>query len=258
LPQPLFTATPTEGCPPLPVVFNDASSSNDGTIVNWNWDFENSRISTSQNPYLIYTESGLFDVTLSVTTDLGCSNTLLLPEYINIHLMPVAKFSFENDHPDILTPLVKIKDESINGYSWFYDLGDQNISEEQNPAHHYPNSGRYRVQQIVKTDFGCLDTTFREITVKDVFTLYIPNSFTPNNDGKNDEFYAIGLGITDFVISIYDRWGNQVFYADEINKPWNGMINDQPAKEDTYFYIANAKDIFRKAHSINGQVSVVR
>ncbi len=257
LPQPDFIALPSEGCVPLFVKFKNLSQSADGAIINWNWQLNSNNSSVAVEPGLIYNDAGLHDITLMVTTDVGCSNTILKPEYINVHPLPVAKFSFANNKPDILTPFVEIIDESVLGFKWMYDFGDNTTSDNQNPSHNYPKVGKYNVEQVVETEFGCLDSTYRIIEVNNVYTLYIPNSFTPNSDGLNDEFIYVGIGIVDFSIAIYDRWGKQIFSADDMNKTWNGMVNNEYAKEDTYFYIVNARDIFKKQHSITGQVSVV-
>jgi gliding motility-associated-like protein len=233
------------------------SQSADGSIINWSWQLNSNNASTAIQPALIYTEVDKHDVMLMVTTDLGCSNTIIKPLYINVHPLPVAKFTFANSKPDILTPFVEIIDESTLGYKWKYDFGDNTTSTDQNPSHNYPQVGKYKVEQVVESEFGCLDSTYRIIEVNNVYTLYIPNSFTPNNDGLNDEFISVGIGIVEFSIVIYDRWGKMIFSADDMNKSWNGMINTEYAKEDTYFYLVKARDIFKKQHSITGQVSVV-
>lgn len=74
------------------------------------------------------------------------------------------------------------------------------------------------------------------VTVKVSFPLYIPNTFTPNNDGTNDFFFAQSTAIGDFEISIFNRWGQQVFYTQDINEGWDGTFNGIPQQQDTYVY----------------------
>lgn len=257
LPQPAFTAMPREGCQPLQVMFTDSSQSLDGTIIHWYWTLGQGINSPNKEPSVLYTEAGLYDITLEVTTEFGCKKAYTSVDLINVYPLPVAQFSFENSHPDILTPFVNIIDESIRGYIWRYDLGDNTTSNEQNPSHKYPVEGKYEIEQIVETEFGCLDTSYKTIEVNTVSTLYIPNSFTPNDDGVNDEFQAIGIGIREFDMIIYNRWGDRIYTSDNINMRWDGKFNSEPVKEDTYFYIVNAKDIFNKQHYLTGQVTVV-
>ncbi len=148
-------------------------------------------------------------------------------------------------------------DESNNGAQWLYDFGDLTFDNIENPSHTYSSIGTYTVMQQVTTSFGCVDTAYRTIEVAGVFTIYIPNAFTPNNDGKNDKFLAYGEGISDFKINIFNRWGQPVFESTEMNKGWNGEVNDKAATEDVYYYVAKVTDIFNKEHTINGRVTVV-
>lgn len=65
-------------------------------------------------------------------------------------------------------------------------------------------------------------------------TMYVPNTFTPNGNNRNDVFYAYGTGIVEFHMQIYDRWGMQLFTSDDINLGWDGRFMGNPVQEDTY------------------------
>jgi gliding motility-associated-like protein len=67
--------------------------------------------------------------------------------------------------------------------------------------------------------------------------LYIPNTFTPNRDGKNDQFLALGTGITEFKMRIYNRWGQLIYTGNTIYDGWNGQLNGVFVQEDTYVVI---------------------
>jgi gliding motility-associated-like protein len=69
------------------------------------------------------------------------------------------------------------------------------------------------------------------IQVLEDFSVYIPNSFTPNNDGKNDEFSPVLRGVRLFEISVYDRWGNKVYSNSDPAQTWKGEYKDQACKE---------------------------
>jgi len=78
--------------------------------------------------------------------------------------------------------------------------------------------------------------------VNPLFFLYIPNSFSPNGDGINDVFKPEIIGAhpdNGYKMQIFDRWGNQIFYTEDLNEAWNGSIDGQD-------YIANKRlaDIF--------------
>lgn len=65
-------------------------------------------------------------------------------------------------------------------------------------------------------------------------TLYLPNTFTPNNNGKNDVFYAYGTGIVEFKMQIFDRWGMLLFESNSLSNGWDGTYRGNKVQEDTY------------------------
>jgi gliding motility-associated-like protein len=74
------------------------------------------------------------------------------------------------------------------------------------------------------------------VKVAPSYHFFAPNSFSPNGDGLNDVFKPIILGHQDYKLLIYDRWGHQVFYSDELAKGWDGTLDDKPLKSGIYVY----------------------
>ena len=70
--------------------------------------------------------------------------------------------------------------------------------------------------------------------------LAVPNVFTPNGDGKNDEFRVAYRSLRDFHIWVYNRWGKLVYESTDPAKGWDGNINGRPAAEGAYFYVVRA------------------
>ena len=85
--------------------------------------------------------------------------------------------------------------------------------------------------------------------------LYIPNAFTPNNDGINDFFGVSGEGLQDYHIMIYNRWGEVIFESTNPHERWDGKFKGQPVQNDTYAYEVFAKDF---ENPKTGSVSVLR
>ena len=97
--------------------------------------------------------------------------------------------------------------------------------------------------------FGCTNSVTREIEIRDIFNLYIPSSFTPNNDGTNDAFFVYGSDINPdkFELQIYNRWGEVVFETTDITQPWLGQVGD-----DGNHYSANGTYMYRvEVHSLS-------
>ena len=91
-------------------------------------------------------------------------------------------------------------------------------------------------------ELGCTDTLTREICVENRVKLYVPNIFTPNGDDVNDLFSTHGVGIEDFAIQIYDRYGNQVFQTSNINEFWDGRHNGKFVSQGVYAIVVQYKD----------------
>lgn len=259
LPVSLFTADTMEGCQPFFVDLDDHSTTAEGTLKKWVWDFGDGTTDTITNPDVrVYDEPGYFDVTLLVETDLGCKDTLVMDNYIHVFPKPMAAFTTEPSATSILHAVIDFKDQSYGASQWLYDFADSTTSVEQNPTHWFPQPADYFVTQYAISMDGCVDTTFRYIEIKNDFAFYIPNSFTPNSDSKNDVFKAYGIGVTDYSMQIFNRWGQLIFTSANMEDGWDGSFKNEKVKQGTYVYAVKVRDIFNKPHTYQGSVTVVR
>jgi gliding motility-associated-like protein len=134
----------------------------------------------------------------------------------------------------------------------------------QHPIHKYDDVGVYTVTLVVNNEFGCYDTTRKVLEVLPEFSFYIPNVFTPNNDGDNEGFIGQGVGVVDHEMWIFDRWGLLIYETSSIKQgnavPWDGRANggQNIAQEDVYVYLVKIKDIFGRNHRYIGHVSIVK
>ena len=92
------------------------------------------------------------------------------------------------------------------------------------------------------------------------YTFYIPNAFTPNGDGVNDEFFGKGENIVNYDMWIFDRWGTMIFHGNDINVKWDGRINGAGdiAQQDVYVWKVRLTDVFNKKHDYIGTVTLVK
>ena len=88
--------------------------------------------------------------------------------------------------------------------------------------------------------------------------IFIPNVFTPNNDGTNDWFAIQGVGIFQYHLLIYNRWGSKLFESNEINQWWNGTYQGNPVADGVYVYLISYRDVRGKYHELQGYVTVLR
>ena len=141
-----------------------------------------------------------------------------------------------------------------------WDFGD-GIKDSSNvtPTHTYAAPGTYTVNLIATNSFGCKDTILKTIDVKPGFTFYIPNAFSPNSDGVNDIFKGTGIGIKDYTLLIYDRWGNLVFKSTNLENGWDGTFKgSEVTLEDVFVWKVELHDEKNKEHDYKGTVSLIK
>ncbi|MCC7301412.1 MAG: gliding motility-associated C-terminal domain-containing protein [Bacteroidia bacterium] len=171
----------------------------------------------------------------------GCPS---LPDSCFVTVSPAPIAGFDTNAIGYYEPIYQFTDTSNGATSWQWNFGDpgsgtNNNSNNQNPNHQFSGAGTYIVTLIVTNAAGCTDTITTIIEVDTM--LLIPNVFTPNGDGQNDEFYIPNSGMENFHIQIYNRWGTLLFEttADEIR--WDGRSTSGILLSDgTYYYILDA------------------
>ncbi len=262
-----FTSSDSAGCAPVCTSFQDLSTVASGTNVYWQWNLgDGSSLNTAHNPNHCYGNDSVyarnfFSVTLTVTTDSGCYAFKTIHNIVTTYPYPKAHFTADPEIETVINPVISFKNSSPGTDLWSWNFGDSDTSSLQNPGtHFYKDTGTYKITLVTSSQYGCVDTTHQTISIKPDYVFYIPNTFTPNGDGKNDFFSGKGVSFKEYEMMIFDRWGNLVFYTDDINKQWDGMVNhssDKP-QQDIYVYIINTTDIKKEKHSYQGIVTLIR
>lgn len=254
LPIAAFTVSSSRGCAPLDVQFNDIST---GNIEEWNWTFGDGSTNSDQNAIFTYDAAGTYPVTLTVTTDMGCSN---VSDPTNIEVLQVIADIIVNN--DIYTSgdVVNFFDGSFGADFWYWDFGNEQYSTEQNAATQFIEPGEYIVYLGIANTEGCTDSTSVLIIVNPLFTIYIPSAFSPNNDGVNDNWIVFGESwkIDEYEVHVFDRWGQQVFQSTDINQLWNGRYEGRDdAKQSVYTYRLKVRDISGIIHVYDGVITLL-
>lgn len=130
---------------------------------------------------------------------------------------------------------------SSNASSYWWDFGDGESSTEENPSHAYPDTGLYAVMLVAISPEGCMDTTWNVLDMQPEMFFYFPNSFTPNGDGLNDVFTGVGIGIRDYNMKIFNRWGEMIFESNNIRQGWDGRTKSGEAQQDVYVVVFDVK-----------------
>jgi len=85
--------------------------------------------------------------------------------------------------------------------------------------------------------------------------LWIPNVFTPNNDGYNDKFYAVGEYVWDFQMVIFNRWGEVLKTLNSIDEKWDGTYNGKVCADGVYYYVATFSEMDRDSSPLRKQIT---
>jgi gliding motility-associated-like protein len=265
LPEVSFAADTLSGCTPVVVNFTDNSVINaPGNNVQWFWNFGNGMTSTQQNPSGISFENpsnttvANYGISLTVTSDKGCVIKDSIVNMISSYPIPTAAFTYGPEPTDIYDAEITFTDKSIIGSQWLWDLGDGAMSNDQNPVHHYADSGNYYVTLYMENSYGCKDTTSKMVRIKPTFAIWIPNTFTPDGDNVNDFFFAKGYGITQLETLIFDRWGVLVYEGYQLDSKWDGSYKGDLGVTDVYSYKVRARDLFGEWHEFIGKVTLLK
>jgi gliding motility-associated-like protein len=185
LPTAEFSSNKQEGCSPHIIEFKDNSTSPPGTrIVNWKWDFGDGGSSTEKNPKYIYRNAGSYTVTLTISTDKGCSKLITKPNYITISEGVKPRFQFVD--PGVCSAPATINftntstGPSTGTLTYKWDLGNGSTATSIHSGTTYVKNGTYTISLVVTSSEGCADSTRQTISVGKATTDFTaPNEICP-------------------------------------------------------------------------------
>lgn len=163
-----FTAPPK--CWNKPVPFNDLSTSQQGNIIFWEWDFgDGSTNVLSQNTSYEYSAAaGVYNVRLTVATDRGCTNSVIKP--LNIYPVPIPAFTTVGVCQDAR---IEFNDASIldtvfgsHLVKWRYDFDNGKYEDAKSPGHFFDEPGIYSVKYSPETNYGCTQTDSQNVLIR--------------------------------------------------------------------------------------------
>ncbi|MEL6721328.1 MAG: PKD domain-containing protein, partial [Bacteroidota bacterium] len=228
------------------------------------WNFGDGNISNALNPTYNYESIGQFSVELEIVSPAGCNNSKIFENFVQIDPQPTANFTFTPQQPTYGNSRVSFIDSSqfASTYEWIFNRGEA-TSLMANPTYTFQDTGFQEITLIVTHDSGCQDSISKQIDIPPIVKFYIPTAFSPNDDGHNDEFLPQGivLGIRDYEMTIWNRWGNLVFKTNDPFQAWNGKTNNlrtEGIQSGTYVYHISYKDARGNPFDFSGSILVVR
>jgi len=206
--------------------------------------------STGETSESIFTNDP--DVSLEVIDINGCSaeaSTTITSQSPNADFVVLPDTVFT---PGTILSFSDLSEPGLfNLESWMWNFGNGDISNSQNPDYAYEQSGIFTVTLIITDEIGCEDASTQHVFSTFEFT--VPEGFSPNGDGINDEFVILGLETIDGTqVQIFNRWGAVVFESSNY-KPGNFWDGDN-LPDGTYFYIITLPN----EEAISGDITIAR
>jgi gliding motility-associated-like protein len=199
-------------------------------IESVSWDFGDGGTSENYNPSHSYSNAGTYPVTLIVEDEANCIDTTTM----EIEIFPYPEIDLPSDTSlDYNASITLNAGNPGADFEWYADkyYWSQEIVLE--------NLTRPMQVDLQVSNNACASThqLFIDVAAAPEIQFYIPNAFTPNNDGMNDVFLPITKNIDYFEMHIYNRWGGLVFESDNKYNGWNGTRKGKECIDGVYTYI---------------------
>lgn len=253
-PTALLTSNKQKICANECIQFTDKSTR---LPNNWQWFFEGGTPATyigKDPPPICYATAGKYDVQLIVNSNFG-TDTLWLNDYIEVtegpQLLLPTNQNYLLKEGDSITLQACAKGDN---YNWQPNTAilfneDTLLQIQPDETTLYTNT--------ISTSNGC--NTICTYNVKVQSGLLLPTAFSPNDDGLNDIFRILNTNITLSNFSIYNRWGQQIFYTNKLNQGWDGTYLNQAQPIEVYTWVVDYTITKTgKQKTAKGNVSLVR
>ncbi len=253
-----------EGCAPVEITFINLSTG----AESYYWDFGNGNSSSDEAPVTLYSEPGIYEVSLYAKKDTVIS---ISKKSIFVNEAPIADFDISLSETTTFKEIDFIN-KSSDAVKYLWDFGDGETSELYETIHSYSSKGVYDVSLSVWSEAGCFDSLLinNAITVKQDCRILFPNGFIPNKNGpsggyydaaqkidNNEVFHPIYENLDAYELKIYNRWGELIFISRNIDIGWDGYYKGKLAPQDTYIYDAKATCISGEEISAIGSVTLI-
>ncbi len=264
LPQFNFTSNITTGCAPLNVQFNSSSASALSSCI-WSIDGQNVGNGCGIFNYN-FPSAGCFTVALTSTDGNGCVNSVSQVDLVCVDLFPVAAFQWSPITPSLNNPLVEFTNLSLGNTTNQWNVNGE-LSGNTDTQYSFSETigSSFEACLEVSNQYGCADSVCYTVFVNREEMVFVPNSFSPNDDGLNDVFFPVLSGFNlneiQYEFGIYNRYGERIFYSQDPEQAWigNAFGNDYYAQIDGYTWTLRViTSSFSEPIELTGSVVIIR
>ncbi|MEY3399457.1 MAG: hypothetical protein RL220_2051, partial [Bacteroidota bacterium] len=262
-PQALISNLPDPSCSPVQLDLHADLIGDDNAVINW---FINGEwAGTGEWLESQWFGQGEQDLLVTLESESGCTTEISLEDAVVVYPSPIAQIEASSLVADMFHPSVTLSDISENADERLWTLPDGNNIQDQLFIHEFnlDSEENHSFLLEVWNSFGCSDTAMVIIRTENDHIFYAPNSFTPDNDGINEEFRPVFTGYDNesYSLSIYDRWGLRIFQTSDPEEGWKGdnMGGEYYVQQDVYVWKVSLRVAGKAEYdTFSGFVTVIR
>jgi gliding motility-associated-like protein len=261
VPRPKVSIKPNRGCVYLEASFDWIAQpiNEDYTIT---WDLGDGTVVVADSLTHFYGAVGNYDIKVSIESPTGCLVDTTITAGVRVLPPPVADFEWSPDSISSIIPVAYFESTSQMAAGWQWDFDNEGFSYLENPVFSFSDTGFQLVTLIVRHPNNCRDTISKWVDIVPEVTYFLPNAFSPNEDGTNELY--LGKGITQYIqgfqIAIYDRWGQRVFENADARVGCNGLFDNTglACEQGMYSYKIRYQKPRGQQYELTGQILLVR
>jgi hypothetical protein len=247
--NPTFRVLPTQsisGCSPLKAELQ-ISDVPVGSTYFYAWNFGDGTSASGQNVTHIYPKKDSvqhYYPTIKVKDQYGCEMDSIFRYGVHTFPSPTAAFSFSTTPKCGIDVTAIFQNQSLAAIDYTWDFGDSQTSKDENPTHTYLSSSGRIVTLTAMNTYTCSDSVQHRLDY--CAGLFIPSAFSPETGlGEVRLFGAKGLGIKQYNLSVYSRFGNLIWTTDRLEQGlpverWDGSYNSALVPQDLYIWKCEA------------------
>ena len=252
-------ASATEGCGEVNALFGFDCDTALYDVAEVNWHIYNDDYS---GPAPVVHIEHSMDLTgnMNLTFTNGCSFNYKDSVAITVWDVPVAGFYYKPEPAQQyeLTEFVDISHGNPVAWEWYIE--GAMVSTDERPTYIFDEIRNFSVTEIITNEFGCTDTAHLMVEVIGDFAVFIPNAFTPDGNGYNNVFKPVMTNVKpdNYQFLVFDRWGEVIFSANELDAAWNGEYKGALVQDGVYVYQVHVTDNLNERHEYLGHVTLLK
>ena len=230
-------------CVPGEFIFTNTST-NPTEIFTTQFNFSNGEsflVNGSETLENDFPSIGTYSLEITITSVYGCIYENTINDIVEVTPLPTADFTVSKNPATWFETTIQTSDLSlgnISQWSWSSPGSSSLISGGGSAIISYPEgvTGIYPITLSVTTAEGCSDSITLEIEIVPDIILYAPNSFTPDDDEHNQNWFLVidGIDFENYRLEIFNRWGHAIWESLDANAKWDGRYNGILVPDGTY------------------------